>query len=190
METFTITTAHIDQHGRYIGPAPEFDGNVLIEAGLGCVHFRHLHARGSIVAKTGSSIKTVKGVSAGLYITVRASLDSGDDIKAGEDISVGASLDAAGDVEAAGDVTVGWSTTVAGNLTVVGDLKAGVYISAETISVGLGIEAGASLDAVDLTAGGRIKVGGRVTTSGLISAGGRVSAELGVEAGVTKGKKA
>ena len=148
METFVITKAHVDQHGRYIGPEPKFKGNVLIKGGLGHVHFRHLHARGSIVAETGSSIKTDEGVSAGLYITVRASLDAGDDIKAGEDISAktisaGLHITAGGGIWVGGDLTAGEGITAVGSITVSADISAGGVISAVgSIKAGGGVTAG------------------------------------------------
>ena len=69
METFTITKAHVDQDGRYIGPAPKFKGNVLIKGGLGHVRFKSLSVQGSIIVEPGSTVSAVKGITAGVSIS-------------------------------------------------------------------------------------------------------------------------
>ena len=117
METFTITKEHI-KDGRYIGSRSEFDGHVLIEAGLGLVLFEQLSARGSIVAKIGSDIKVVKSVWAGWSISLGGDLTAGESIEAGwcisaKTISAGLHIKAGGSicsidgVEAGGSVTKG-----------------------------------------------------------------------------------
>ena len=130
METFTITKAHVDQHGRYIGPEPKFKGNVLIKGGLGCVWFERLSAKGSIVSEAGSGIK-VDG-----SITVSGDFTVGDSVTSGGGIWVGDAL------------TVGSSVT------------AGLYISAKTIFARLHITSGGGIWVDDgLTVGGRVSAG-------------------------------
>ena len=71
METFTITKAHVDQDGRYIGPAPKFKGNVLIKGGLGHVRFKSLSVQGSIIVEPGSTVSAVEGITAGVSISAK-----------------------------------------------------------------------------------------------------------------------
>ena len=131
METFKITKEHVDQDGRYIGPAPKFKGNVLIKGGLGCVRFESLSAKGSIVVEAGSDIKVDGG------ITVFGDFTVGDSVTSGGAIYVG------------------------GGFTTGGDISAVFYISAKTISSGRRLTAGGDIWADDgLTVVGRVTAGG------------------------------
>ena len=130
METFTITKEHIDQHGRYIGPDSKFEGHVVIEAGLGCVWFERLYAKGSIIAEAGSGIKVDRS------ITVRGDFTVGDSVTSGGGIWVG------------------------DGFTTGGDITAAFYISAKTISSGRHITAGGGIWVDDgLTVVGRVTAG-------------------------------
>ena len=116
MKTFTITKAHI-RDGRYIGPDPKFDGNVVIEAGLGRIWFERLSAKGSIIAGAGSDIKVDGDISVFGDFTVVDSVTSGDSIWVGDGFTTG------------GDITVGDVISVGGRIT------------AKTVSAGLRITA-------------------------------------------------
>ena len=118
METFTITKAHIDQNGRYIGPDPEFDGNVLIEGGLGRVLFEHLSAQGSIVSEAGSGIKVDGSITVFGDFTVVKSIKAGADITAGKRIT-------------AGSITAGYRIAAGGAVTVCDGFTSGWGVSAE-----------------------------------------------------------
>ena len=168
METFTITKEHIDWNGCYIGSDTEFDGDVVIEAGLGLVRFKSLSVKGSIVAEVGSGIK------------VDGDLTAGWNIKAGDGVTVG------GLISTRGDLTTGYSV-MAGGVMAGGVISAGCLIKVDgDLTAGVGIKAGEGLTVGglistggDLTAGWNIKAGG-VTARGAISAG------LCISVGVTK----
>ena len=130
METFTITKAHVDWDGRYIGPDPKFKGNVLIKGGLGCVWFERLSAKGSIVSEAGSGIK------------------------------VDGSITVSGDFTVGDSVTSGGGIWVGDGFTTGGDITAGLYISAKTIFSGRHLTAGGGVWVDDgFTVCGRVMAG-------------------------------
>ena len=87
MKTFTITKSDIDEHGCYVGDintSEEIDGDLIIDADLGCVHFKKsLMVKYSIFANAGSDIKAVSG-----------SIYAGHGIKAGHGIEAGRGIEA------------------------------------------------------------------------------------------------
>ena len=148
MKTYTITKEHI-QDGRYIGARSEFDGNVVIEEGLGCVRFRRLYAKGSIVAGAGTEISVRGSVKAGYRISVKGNLTAGGLITTGGAISV------------EGNLTVGYRITAGGAIWVRGAIWVGW-----DITVGFGIWAGENI-----TVGYRISAGDGVTAGGGVTTG-------------------
>ena len=131
MKTYKITKQDIDQDGRYISPWSEFDGNVVIEGGLGCVRFEDLYAKGSIIAEAGSDIKVDGNLTAGEdikvveSITVSGGVTAGGSISVGVDLVVGDFIDAGGAVKSGNVVTAGYAISAAWGVSAGVDLTVG-----------------------------------------------------------------
>jgi hypothetical protein len=99
ISVLTITKADLNDKNEYVGAADitDFDGSILIDAGLGCVRFpESIKTKYSLTAMHGS------GIEAGW------SIEAGDGIEAGEGIEAGDSIEAGRGIEAGLSITAKW----------------------------------------------------------------------------------
>ena len=85
METIKLTKKDFNFNNEFIGKEEtlSYNGNIEIEENLGCVKFKYLKIRGSILAEAGSGIEAGHGIKAGWGI------EAGHGIKAGWGIEAG-----------------------------------------------------------------------------------------------------
>ncbi len=137
------------------------EGNIEIDANLGCVSFPALRAKGSISALTGTGIKADEGIEAG------GGIKSDWEIFAGAGIGAVKGLDAWGDIKAGADIEAGWAIIAGEGIEAKKDIRAGT-----TIKAGTGINAGGSIEAgAGIKAGWRIRAGNGIKTGEGIESG-------------------
>jgi hypothetical protein len=158
MQTLTLTRSDFRKSGSgwsdYIGNEniADFDGNLEIEENLGKVLFPSLNVSGSVVARSGSGIRSVLGIQSGGSIKAGWGIDAGDDIQAGQSIEAGWAINAgegirAGqNVEAVTSIKAGAGINAGGNIKSGAGIRPGGYISSGGhISADEGIEAGLAI---------------------------------------------
>jgi hypothetical protein len=171
MQTLRLTRADFKKSdwywSDYVGKydVSEFDGNIEIDANLGCVSFAALSASGSITALSCTGMKVDRGIDAG------ANIKSDWGIYAGAGIRTAKGLESGGDIKVGEDIEAGWSIVAAESIEAKKNIRAGT-----TIKAGTGIKAGGNIEA-----GAGIKAGWRIEAGRDIKAGEGIEAGLAIE---------